>query len=46
MLVRTFYLGTDSYVTGATFLYSQQDEQAVLDDYEERMLRGKLCCWQ
>lgn len=38
---KNFIFRTDSYVTGATFLYSQQDEQAVLDDYEERMLRGK-----
>lgn len=37
---KNFIFRTDSYVTGATFLYSQQDEQAVLDDYEERMKRN------
>ncbi len=46
MLVRTLFLETDSYVTGATFLYSQQDEQAVLDDYEEREYYRETCCWQ
>lgn len=39
---KNFIFRTDSYISGATFLYDSNEEAAVLKEYEDRMRRGKL----